>query len=444
MPHPLLTLLVCLSLSSATLAQTREEKVRNDRQKVEKAGYWIYNDLPRGFTEAKASGKPLIVVLRCIPCEECVKLDDELIDQHPAVAPLLDKFVRVRQISTNGLDLATFQYDYDQSFAVFLLNAEGQIYGRFGTRSHRTDWHDDVSIDGLGKAMQKALDLHAKWPVIRRLVEEKRGLAPEVASPEKFPELKDKYGPALATSGEIVKSCIHCHQVGEALKSWHREKDGGRLADDVLFPYPHPKSIGLILDPRECATVERVEPDSPAAKAGFEAGDVIDNFGGQVVLSIADVQWVLHHTPGSGGTLPALVKRGGGKAPTLLELKLDAGWRRKDDIAWRASSWTLRRWGTGGIFSEAVPAEERASMKLEPNAMALRIKHVGQYPPHNVAQKAGFVKGDILVSFNGRTDLVRETDLLAYAMSDLKPGARVEVQILRDGARKTLSFNLPE
>lgn len=28
---------------------------------------WIYNDLDKGFAEAKAAGKPLMVVLRCIP-----------------------------------------------------------------------------------------------------------------------------------------------------------------------------------------------------------------------------------------------------------------------------------------------------------------------------------------------------------------------------------------
>ncbi len=120
-----------------------------------------------------------------------------------------------------------------------------------------------------------------------------------------FPELKDKYGPALATSGEIVKSCIHCHQV-EALKSWHREKDGGRLADKVLFPIRTRQSLGLILDPRGARTVERngSRPIHRLPSAGFEAGDVIDSFGGQVVLSIADVQWVLHHAPGSGERCP--------------------------------------------------------------------------------------------------------------------------------------------
>ena len=46
--------------------------------KVEADGFWIYNNLPKAFEEAKKDKKPIIVVLRCIPCEECVKLDDNL------------------------------------------------------------------------------------------------------------------------------------------------------------------------------------------------------------------------------------------------------------------------------------------------------------------------------------------------------------------------------
>ena len=65
--------------------------------------------------------------------------------------------LRVRLISANGLDLSLFQFDTDQSFAVFLLNADGTIYGRFGTRSDQTLWTDDVSIEGLGKALEGAL-----------------------------------------------------------------------------------------------------------------------------------------------------------------------------------------------------------------------------------------------------------------------------------------------
>ena len=71
---------VAFYLASSVLAQapTREQKVRGDKAKVEAEGFWIYNDLPRANAEAKASGRPIVVVMRCIPCEQCVKLDDDL------------------------------------------------------------------------------------------------------------------------------------------------------------------------------------------------------------------------------------------------------------------------------------------------------------------------------------------------------------------------------
>ncbi|MFM7835330.1 MAG: thioredoxin family protein, partial [Planctomycetaceae bacterium] len=129
----LFTILIC-SPVQAQQKKTRDQKVREDRDKVTAAGFWIYNDLDTGFRTARQTGKPLLVVLRCIPCEECVKLDDELVDQDPVLRPLLEQFVCVRVVSTNVLDLSLFQFDTDQSFAVFMLNADRTIYGRFGTR----------------------------------------------------------------------------------------------------------------------------------------------------------------------------------------------------------------------------------------------------------------------------------------------------------------------
>src|SRR3954468_3466950 len=184
-----------LAVTGPAGAQTREQKVLNDRNKVEADGLWIYNDLPRGFALARRAGKPLLVVLRCVPCEECVKLDDDLVNRDERVRPLLDRFVRVRVVAANGLDLSLFQYDFDQSFAAFLLNADGTIYSRFGTRSHRTNWVGDVSVQGLAKALQGALDLHAEYPKNKAALAGKRGPAPEVPTPEQYPALKEKYGP---------------------------------------------------------------------------------------------------------------------------------------------------------------------------------------------------------------------------------------------------------
>ena len=417
--------------------KTREEKVREDRAKVEAEGFWIYNDLDRGFAEARRSGKPLLVVLRCIPCEECVKLDDDLLDQDPVIRPLLEEFVCVRQVSTNGLDLSLFQYDTDQSFAVFFLNADRTIYGRFGTRSHRTEWIGDVSLPGLAQALQGALELHAEYPSNQSALAGKRGSAPEYPSPEKFPALKEKYTASLNYDGNVVQSCIHCHQIGDAVRELYRSRDEA-IPEHILFPYPHPKAIGLTLDPNERATILEVAAGSHAESAGFKTGDRIAALNGQPLLSTADVQWALHNTSPNGGQVRAEIRRAGSRQQ--LTLTLPAGWRRSDNISWRVSSWGLRRMATGGLSLEEPTPEERHAAGLSADTNALRVRHVGRYGPHATAKKAGFEVGDMIVAWDGREDFTRESDVLAHGVSKRRSGETIAVTIVRDGKRQNLQL----
>ncbi len=414
--------------NSLVVAQTRDEKIREDKERVTKDGLWIYNDLPKAFEVAKQTGKPLLVGLRCIPCEECVKLDDELVDNDTVIRPLLEQFVCARVVSTNGLDLSLFQYDTDQSFAMFMLNADRTIYGRFGTRSHRTEWFGDVSLPGLAEALKGALALHKNYPANKQSLAGKTGEPLEFASPEQYPTLTEKYSSQIKTSGEVAKSCIHCHQIGDARRDYYRSKDGA-IPEKLLFSYPHPKSLGLILDPEKRATVKSVTEGSLAAKAGFKAGDEIDALAGQPLLSIADVQWVLHNTNPDGADVVAAINRGG--SPRTLTLSLPDGWRQLDDIAWRVSSWGLRRMVTGGIKLQELSDEERRELGIQAGKMALRAEHVGQYNKHGVAKRAGVKKGDVMVSFNGRSDIMTPGQLLAYGASETKPGQKVPVTFRR-------------
>jgi hypothetical protein len=430
-----------LSLTSSAFGQTREEKVRADKQTFEKLDFWIYGDLEAGYEKARESGKPLLVVLRCIPCEECVKLDDELVHQNPTIRRLLDEFVCVRIVSTNGLDLSTFQFDYDQSFAAFFLNAEGAIYGRYGTRSHRTYWSDDVSVEGMAAAMEGALNLHRQWPKNKNALAGKRGPAPAFATPEQFPKFDGKYASRIDYQGDVVKSCIHCHQVGDAIKTLARDSSEP-FPEKILFAYPHPKSVGLILDPKTRPLVKEVVPESPAAKAGFEEGDEVLTLAGQPLLSIADVQWVLHQTAPEGGDVPATVRRGGKLA--TVALPLEKGWRRAEDISWRASSWELRRIVLGGQLLESTEDAARAGQGTQPPTMALRVKHVGQYGDHALAKQAGVQVGDVLVSVDGRTDLLRETDVLAYGLENHRPGEKIEFVYRRGEQRVPVSIRQQE
>jgi serine protease Do len=434
-------LLFLAGTGRSTLAQkpTREQKVREDKRRVEAEGFWIYNDLAQGFATAKRTGKPLLVVLRCLPCEECVKLDDSLVDQDPIIRPLLEKFVCVRQVSTNGLDLSLFQFDTDQSFACFMLNAEGVVYGRFGTRSHRTEWLGDVSLPGLAHSLRAALAAHEQYPTNKAAFQSLLPPKPEFATPEQFPGLRDKYKSTLNYEGNVVQSCIHCHQIGDAQRDWYRQQRRP-IPDQVLFPYPHPKSLGLVIDPQGGARVTEVAADSLGQRGGLRAGDELLSASGYPLNSIADLQWALQQVDARGGTLPLVVRRGDERIKLTWELP--AGWRQSGDLSWRASTWGLRRMATGGMFLEALSAEERQALGIAAGKMALRAQHVGEYGPHAAAKQAGARRHDVLVSFGGRDDLMTETALLHYALNHYPVGDRVAVEILRDGQRIKLTIPL--
>jgi hypothetical protein len=437
--HTIVLILSCtLFGSTSAFGQDRATKVRNDRVRIQDERFWIYNDLPTGIALARQTGKPLLVVFRCIPCEHCAQLDERVVEQDPVVQSLLNKFVCVRNVYANGMDLSLFQFDYDQSWAAFFLNADLTIYGRYGTRSHQTESDSDVSLEGFAKALQGALELHQQFPLVRERLAAKRGPAPQTKVPEEFPNLKGKYSSKIDYEGQVVQSCIHCHQLGESLRLEARSKQQP-IPDPILFPYPHPKSLGLIMDPKEKARVAKVQAGSWGEQSGFRAGDDISSLSGQPILSIADVQWVLHHA-GDSAVIAAEVQRAG--KPMSLTLNLPAGWRRQGDISWRATSWELRRMVGGGLVFEELPAADRNQAGIAESQLALRVKHVGQYGDHAVGKKAGFLVGDVVVAVDNRSEPLTESELLARLINAKRPGDRLPMTVLRGGKKLELTLTM--
>src|SRR5438477_11732723 len=86
-----------------SIAADRDTMVRSDRTNVVASGKWVYNDLARGIDEAKRTGKPMLVVVRCIPCVACERFDARVLDYDPAIQHLMDKVVTVRMIEGNGM-----------------------------------------------------------------------------------------------------------------------------------------------------------------------------------------------------------------------------------------------------------------------------------------------------------------------------------------------------
>src|SRR5262245_44730974 len=178
--------------------------------------------------------------------------------EDPETAKLLERFTTVRVVQTYGLDLARFQFDGDLTMAVLFLNADGTVYGRYGSHGDHPTGPVHTAA-GLRKAMEGALELHAGYPGNARSLEGKLGKAPPWPTPEAMPANngRENVAPADGSRGR----CIHCHQARDG-EAWSLRAAGRKVEDRHLWAWPMPDQLGLALDPDERATVSAVAPGS--------------------------------------------------------------------------------------------------------------------------------------------------------------------------------------
>jgi serine protease Do len=428
--------LLALAASAAALAETvkdREGAVRQDRAARENDPRWIYNDVDRGFAEARRTGKPLLVVLRCVPCLACAGIDTQVLTEGSALGPLLDRFVCVRLINANTLDLSRFQFDFDLSFTTLVFNGDGTVYGRYGSWLHQKN-SQETATAGYRAALQSALDLHAGYPANRESLAGKQGAPIAYKTPVEIPGLAGKYTPFLNWSGKVVPSCVHCHQVNDGLRVTLRNQQQ-TLPESLIYPNPAPETVGLVLADDHVARVMSVAPGSIAARAGFLPGDDIAEFAGQPLISPADFSWALHRQPNSA-TVQAVIRRDSNTR--TLDVQLPEGWRRATDISHRAGTWGMRAMASGGLQLQELTDAERREHGITADSMALRVRHAGEYGHHAAAKKAGFRKDDILVALEGRTNRITESQWIGSALTRFKPGSSVPATVLRGTNRLDL------
>ena len=423
-------------LLHAESVKDREGAVRQDRAKLEHDDRWIYDNFQRGFEEAKRTGKPLLVVLRCVPCLACMGIDAQVLLEEKEMAKLLDQFVCVRLINANALDLSIFQFDYDLSFTTMFFNGDGTVYGRYGSWKHQKNSQESATA-GYKKALEAALGIHRGYPANKAALATKQGLPTPFKTPTEIPSLAVRYKPELDWEGKVVGSCVHCHMIGSAYQTWYREKREP-MPEQWLHPWPEPETVGLTLASEEIATVTAVAPGTPAASAGVLVGDEITSINGEPLVSIADLSWALHRSS-SVSSLLLDVKRGG--EAKSLKMDLPAGWRRKSDVTLRASIWPMRGMALGGLRIEPLPQTERQGLGLSGDDLALRVLNVGQYGMHAAARKTGFQKDDVVIEVDGLSNAMTECQIIDHLLETHFPGDKVKVVVLRGQARK--EFQLP-
>ena len=413
----------------------REQAVRGDRQAMSGDARWLYNDLETGFEAAKQSGKPLLVVLRCVPCKACTGIDESVV-RAKDLQPLLDRFVCVRVINANALDLKRFQFDYDLSFSTMFFHSDGTLYGRFGSWQHQLD-ELEVSTAGFQAALERVLELHRDYASVRDALGPKQGGPTPFSIPIEIPGLAGKYQRELQWEGNnVVQSCVHCHQIGDAYRTWYRQR-AEAIPSDLIYPMPEPKTIGLSIDHRTSGKVRRVEASSIAERSGFKPGDVIRAIDGAPIVSVADIAWALHRAP-EAGTMRWTVVRDG--IEKTMDVVLPSDWRFDSDISSRVGTWTMRAMALGGMVLRPLSDEQRTASHLDAKELGLVVHNLGYYGEHAAAKNAGFQKGDVIVALEGFEGPMTESRLIGELLRRYPNKTRLDAIVLRDGKRIPLQW----
>jgi predicted metalloprotease with PDZ domain len=311
------------------------------------------------------------------------------------------------------LDLNLFDFDYDLTFMVFFLDADEKIYARYGSRD--ADSPDSrQSLDGLRYTMESVLRAHA---------EKVNAFAPKGRQTPRY--LRDING-----SRGFARGCYHCHQVKEALNDELRKS--GKWERDMVWRYPLPENLGLLVEVNRGNLIKEVKEHSPAADAGLKAGDLLQQLNNVPIHSIADIQYALDRAPKTG-TIEAAWLRG--DKPQQDKITLPEGWR-KTDLSWRPSMRDLIP--LARVYGPDLTAEEKKALGLSARHVAFRQNKSLSAQ----ARAAGVRTGDIILGVDDKT---LETDVdgfLRYVERNYLVGDKVTLNIIRGGERQSLTMTL--
>lgn len=202
------------------------------------------------------------------------------------------------------------------------------------------------------------------------------------------------------------------------------------------------------------AYISSVVDEGPASEAGVREGDVIVGWNGQRVESAAQLQRYVRETP-AGREVALTVMRSGDERTLSVELgdrrdqvqsfTLPGGrleLRRDADAPMLVRpegrigrSMVFSRRGRLGVSLQSMGDQLASYFRVDGGAL---VSEVAEDSP---AEAAGLRAGDVIVEFDGES--VDDPSDLIRLLADIESGP-VDLRVIRDGASRTLSIDVPE
>jgi hypothetical protein len=253
----------------------------------------------------------------------------------------------------DGVDIGLFDFDRHNTLYYFALNAEEQIYLRYGGRTAESPT-SHLDLDSLVLALEHGLDRHRHYqdgsfdPPPR----------PELLFPRQIDSLREK------EMGR--RRCVECHLIAD-----YQAQDlqlAGRLdKTQTMYASPDLEVLGIQLDVSKGVEVDSAE--GAAADAGLEAGDLITAIEGASVLTFGDLQYRYDKLPRSSDRLRLEVEREGDPHEVAIELPPE----------WWVSDLFFRYWSIEPLLyfsSNRMDEASKTELGLDPDGFACRVRFV--------------------------------------------------------------------
>jgi S1-C subfamily serine protease len=208
-----------------------------------------------------------------------------------------------------------------------------------------------------------------------------------------------------------------------------------------LFKFPLPENIGVRFDRAHGHKIEAVLPDSPVAKAGLAAGDVVTRVGDVPIHSEQDVRWALHRAPeGDKPTVTVLRKERKSVSATTVrvQLQLAPKWR-ETELGWRKSLRSVPL--PLGFLAYALGREERRSEKFPEDVLYIKVVSLRG---GGFGRNVGLEKGDYIIALEKNRAPRSFEDFQSDLLRRYLPGDTVRLTVLRTGKEVDLEGPFPD
>jgi hypothetical protein len=329
---------------------------------------------------------------------------------------LMQKFVLARIVAMNGIDIGLFDYDRHNALYYFILNADEQIYLRYGGRDAE-DAMTYLNLESLELALRTGLDRHELY---------KKGKLAKQPRPAPFyPEQI-----TLLKKHELDRGrCVECHLIAD-YQAQEAERAGKLDRPKMLYPSPDLKAIGIHLDVPKGLVIKKAE--GAAAKAGMQTGDTITEIGGVNVLTFGDLQYRYGKTDRNAHRIELTIDRAGQRKSLSVELPAD----------WWLTDTSYRFWSVEPmLYFKTRPLTEEQKRRLNLPTRGFASEIVEAVPPAKLDTLQMLKLGDIITGVEGVQESRLTQNVESYIKLTKKAGDTITLDLLRDGKPTQIKQN---